>query len=783
MHTEKIFDRVYQRGSISDFLYTDKKYIVIHGESGVGKSSVIKSCIYNDNQYRLNNVINYSFLENTKKIKSITFVSYLKVLYKDYRKLSRKIKDAKFGITSAGLGISALGIPSGNISIQSIDYELDEDGLDILLETLYNNDIKIIYISNIELVDNDIDFSALEYIKNHKNHKLKIIFEIGTLIKPKFNTVLTQWMKETYSSLEVKGFDKNYSNGLYSFVNNGQIAPVNIYSKTKGNSFYIVHYYDNKKHYSVDEIVSSKLGNLTHESMKIIYCLYILGGNSSYDELNFYLEINNLEYILDILHSNKIIQLEDKGYCKFYHTFFMQYFNSQTKALGIKKIREIVLNKIVKKDKKNIKDYVIFINQLYELDNVTKLKKYGWIIFKNLYLKQHYMFALNILELLIESLDEHQYNFELLILLQIQLLILVAKGMDARNIVKNNQSQLKNNKLFVLLDAQILYLEDKFPLSNKLINENIFNIENDDYLSALILGYNISNLIAMGEQLSKIRDNYMSAITIVENKQQDIVYFEIIKFASKMHESWQFGINAYIVALKNKNIDKYSYTKAKILHNLGLAKLIATRATNGFEQLEQANILFELAESPEIVYNINAKALYYIVKYKYREAKMLLLDAINLCNERYDRFAIFSNLGNISMLCREFNKAEHYYKKAYNIVFSDIYPLKDPSVEYMANFNLTILYSSLDFWDKRKANKYLKKIKIPKSMKYYDDREKKLIDTKQRILNNIELNIFRNKNYYLNNWTVSEFQFVLVKLHFYDFNLKIINNKNLPDKL
>lgn len=777
MTTDKIFDRIKQRHKISKFLQSRYTNIVVFGESGVGKSSVIKSCLFNDNQYLIEQVINYSFLENTEKINNINFILFLKNLYKRFRKNNKKIK-----LSSMSVGLNFVGIPtiSAGFSSSSQDNEIDEDGIDLLLELLHEAGIKILYISNIELASSISDINALEYIKKSKKIKIKTIYEIGTLVKSDFNHILEKWIKNSNISLEVTNFDEEFSYGLYAFIHRTKKRPINIFSKTKGNSFYIVHYFDNIKHYSIDNIVSTKLSQLSSDAMEAIVYLYALGGESVFKELKYYIQRDNLEYILQILYENKILLLNSDS-LRFYHTFFMQYFNSQNDNMVIYNTRKKIIKRISQKKNFTLKDCLIMINQFYELKNYTEIFKYGWKIFRKLYANQNYVTSLSILDLLLEA-DENlqKKNIKLLIMLQLQLLILIGSGQKARIIVIRFIALLEKDEIFPLINSQILYQENKFQESNKIVNENIFNLEQNNYLRSIILGHNISNLIAMGQNA---QNDFMSAIEAAKTIDDQLVYFEIAKFASKMHESWAFGINFYTQILKENNINLYPYTKAKILHNLGLAKLLSSHAIDGIDELKQANQYFEKSESPAIVYNLNAIALYNIINFNYEKAKNILLDAINLCTEQYDRFAIFSNLGSINLLEKNFKMAEHFYIKAYNIVYNEICPLRDPSVQYMINFNLAILYLSNSMWNQDKSKKYLEKIYIPESMKYHKQRINKLEMVKNIIFSNRKISNFRTQYNGEKDWTVSEFMMVLVKLHFYDFNLKIIQDDTLPEIL
>lgn len=777
MTTDKIFDRIKQRHKISKFLQSRYTNIVVYGESGVGKSSVIKSCLFNDNQYLIDQVINYSFLENSEKINNINFILFLKTLYKCFRKNTKEIK-----LSSISLGLNWTGIPaiSAGFSSTSQEDEIDEDGIDLLLELLYEAGVRILYISNIELASNISDINALEYIKKSKKIKIKTIYEIGTLVKSDFNNMFEKWIKNSDITLEVKNFDERFSYELYSFIHQTKKRPINIFSNTKGNSFYIVHYFDNIKHYSINNIVSNKLSHLSVDEMKTTLYLYALGGESVFNELKYYLGIDNLEYILQILHENKIILLNG-DVLRFYHTFFMQYFISQNTNIGILETRKKIIKQIFQKKNLTLKDYLIIINQFYELKNYVEIYKYGWKIFRKLYANQNYVTSLSILELLIES-DKYfkSKNIKLLVMLQLQLLILIGSGQRARVIATNFITLLEKDEIFPFINSQILYQENDFEMSNKIVNENIFNIEENNYLRSIILGHNISNLIAMGQNA---QNDFMSAIEAAKTIDDQLVYFEIAKFASKMHESWAFGINFYTQILKENNINLYPYTKAKILHNLGLAKLLSSHAIDGIDELKQANQYFEKSESPAIVYNLNAIALHYIVTFNYDKAKSILLDAINLCTEQYDKFAIFSNLGSIYLLEKNFKMAEHFYIKAYKITYHKTYPLRDPSVEYMTNFNLAILYLSDSLWNKSRSKKYLDAINIPKSMKYHTSRINKLENIKNFLSSNQAISTFRNRYDGQQDWTVSEFMMVLVKLHFYDFNLKILQDNSLPDKL
>lgn len=778
MYQTKIYDREQQRMYVEEFLDNNSKHLlVVHGESGVGKTVIVNHCIslfLEKNNFDLSMVESFHFQENINKVKPLSFIGYLKVLYKKHRITLASLRNSISGLS---MSVNSLFIPTVGVSFKQNDQEIDEDGIDYLFDSMFQRNIQILYISNIELVNNKADFNALKYIKNKKDIKIKVILELGTLCNSNNDFELNELFVDAETYLEVEKFDEPFTKNLYSFVHKTQ-PPANIYNITMGNSFFVVHFNSSIKHYSMTSLVESKLISLDHESLKILQYLYILGGQSNINELKFYFDLPHLAYLLDALSMKKILQ-NTNNYYFFYHSFFMLYFNTSTME-SLNESRNIIINKLLQKKNKTTRDYIIYINQLYDLNNNPSLvAKHGWSIFRYLYKIQSFNLASNILEILLETVDNNQSNYKYIIMAYLQTLILVGQGQKARIISNEFIKFIQNDILFKFLDAQILYQENRFEGSNRLIMDNIFDLENNHRLRAIILGHSIGNLIAMGK-LEDAKNNFAAAMEASIMAKDIGVEFEITRFASKMQNSWTYGINMYTEALSRKEIENFPYTKAKLLHNVGLAKILYTRGKKGYREISEASQYFEKVDSPELTYNINAKAIYAIINFQYNKAIDLLLDAINLCNEQYDRFAIFTNLGNTFLLLNEFKKAEHFFMKALNAVQSSINPLTDPSVIYMSNFNLAVLFSSKEYWNKEKALTFLMKAKVPNSMKYTEEREKKSKLLESQIRNDIKTTVFRNQEFKQESWTVTEFISVLVKLSFYDFNLKIITDEDLP---
>lgn len=793
MDQSDIYDRDNQREDIFEFLKNyQKSVLIVYGESGVGKSEIILTSIntyLKTYQYDSQIIEKFSFSNNSNRIQEPSFVSFLKNLYKKYRTPLDEISSAVDGFSGTSLSINATGTLSVGISYKEPDIEMDKDGFNYLLECLKNKEIKVLYISNVELLTNVADANIIKYLCKKTNHPIKIILELGTLNKNTQQFGINQLLQEEHNKvLTIEKFNEMRTKGLYSFLNGQQSIPQSLYAITQGNAFFIVHFDTNIKHDSMYTIVDSKMNNLDMDSLKVLQYIYILGGYIHIDELISLLNLPDVEYILELLCIKQILK-NTNNYYSFFHIFFMHYFIENDKTASMNKSRKSIVNYFMGKSNLSTREMLIYLKQLYFLDNDNiDIVTDGWKIFKYLYEHQDYHLCLKVLEIILNILSKKQIclkNNELILLCYMQILVLRNQAQYINVYIQGQLKLIENNMYYRFLQAQILYQQNNFGESNQLIKKNFFDYAENKRLNIIGLGFSISNYIALGH-IQKAQNNYETALQLARELKDKYLEFELIRFASKMHESWTYGITQYEVAIKDHDLSLYNNTRAKIMHNLGLAKILHTKGTEGLEELKVAGEYFESSGSSDLVYNLNARAILEIINFQYDNAKKILLDSINLCNEQYDRFAIYSNLGNVALLQKHYIDAKHYYEKASSLLLPNqlSHSLNnDPSVVYMSYYNLAILYSSENYWDPNKALGFLEKISIPKSMKYYKSRQEKLLILQENIKNNIKLSDFAYPSGNEKNWTVTDFAFVLVKLHFYDFNLSMLQNHEIPDNL
>ncbi|XPV67782.1 MAG: hypothetical protein ACNI25_10700 [Halarcobacter sp.] len=693
---KKLFDREHERHLLKTFFESNDSFFIVIGESGVGKSSIIQNTLIKN--FSLSEIISISFKPENNINNFIEDEDFLKnrihSLYSECRKRNINIvknitidfKD-KLSTISTSVGISGpvigLGFSNKNITV-------DEDYIIQFDKIIYGKPYKIIYFSNIELANaNDLKIVEL-FFKLVRNKKLniKMIFEVGTLSENTNSTFLKKLLEE--HDVLVKPFNEYFTNDFYKFYHKAN-PPIELFAKSKGNPFYIVHYSKSIKNFAIFDLIKSKLASLDIDLLNIVYTLYILGGSASikdFKELSE-IKIDTLLFQIEQLELLEILTIY-KNKVSFFHSFFSIFLDTKDSVV-LTEISIRIKNRLLN-DLENIQDdnILLLINLLYKTNEIKKLRKVGWDLAKKTYLEQKYNLTIFICKILIENISEKKLKtFPSLLLIQSS--ILIGNAQNYLKYLKKFVSIDINNKYLVsCIKSQLLYQENKFQESVNEIERTLKEI-NNQRLEIILLGLNCSNYIALGN-FKEAKSNFIQAKSLAEILNYKEILFELLRLSPKIF-GWKVGSELIYKFTNNKISNSYEYTKYKSKHNLGFAKILTTEGKEGLDELLESKSYFEINSMPEVTYSVVGLSVYLILKESLDDAMFYLLDA------------------------------KKFYTKAFNILNNRDKPLSDPILVYKSNYNLSLIYLILG--DYPNAKKFYNNISIPTSASFYEARIKK----------------------------------------------------------
>jgi len=769
----KLYDRDSERIKILDFLTNFNEFLLLEGPSGSGKSALIEFMLKEHKD--INKVLQFSL----KDSKTYTLDEYLIKTYQEHRKpnlLNKFNENFNLSFAMSFSGFPSIGFGQKN----STSVIVNDDFLTQYLKVLKKDNIEVLYISNLELAE-DREKRIIYKLIEKKNLPIKIIFEIGTLVD---NKEILKFIKSKINNIvHIKQFDSENTKNLYKFLYK-KAPPPNIYAKTDGNSFAIVHFNNdsNSLIHSFEDIVNEKIKTFDNDTIVLLIFLYLFNGNVNKSLFKNFIDNNsmsNIRYtnIIPLLQVKEIIVLDNNN-IRFKHIYFQRYFDNLTIDV-IDEYKVNIYNFLEKKYNSTL-DYLLSFELAklsYEIGNMNNFIKYAKLSLIKSYNNQDYSITIQVTELLLLNkniLEEKTYAWSLFIYLQTSLLL--GNGQELEKYI--DKGVLLKYFTPIELDlilSLILYHDNKFDISKKLLSKIIINLTDlkSKYLP-LALSIQASNLIALGD-INEAKNYYIDAARFFEQNDHESL-FELKRLSPRI-EGFIIGELVLKEIINTYTIKNYQYLEKKCLHNLAMCLLMQGKLEEAEKFFLMSYKFFEHNQSPETTYTLNGLALCSIANNEFEKARELLFDALNLCHEQYDKSTIYNNLGALSMINEDFNEAYIYCTKAEDVLNNEHSPLNDPIISHRIYHNLWLI--SYELQNQQKLSKY-QKLANPPQLYFYDERLLKYNILKNKILKNEKIEYITKKHNNSLEWTVKNFNCTFSKLSFYDFNFKIIKTiKNI----
>lgn len=779
----RAYNRIAESEKIKQFIKNNyNRALLIHGDSGTGKSLIFQNTIFSKLCIQQNKIINYKFEYDTK---FLNFYDYLRSIFTKKYNFLNKFSNINIISRIAPQSSPLIGIKiSPPQSTQLRNYFTNKDFID-KLSVILDKDYDIFYIENIEKSDGFSEIDIIKYLIS-KCNKIKFVIEIGTLRgyerkKRILNHLKNHELKIKCIDISFNKFNERETKECYKFIHH-QEAPKNIYNMSDGNAF-AIQYFNTPFRNSpkLDELKESiNLSSLSYNSKLIIFILTSLGG-IVYSKL--LQEISSLsiekynESLSNLMVGNEILY-QHREVIKFIHPMFFYVFKAHDELLSLLG-RDSVINYLLKNKRKKI-EINEFRNDMlssellstlyYEKNEYDKSIHYAIESSVYFYANNNFHKIWSFIDIFLDEKIEKVKSKNIIFLFLLQVSIRLGSINDAKIWFKKIDFNQLNSNYSLLLTAQFLYLDNKFLEAISFLQENASKFDSDDILYAL--GIKIASQIAAGIHNKGIENDFSIAYENALKKNNIELCLELLRLAPEVDrkEIWTDRFN-HILKKNEKYISRYLYIYAKCMHNFGTDLILNTEGNIGEQYIAEAAQILKIRDVPEFSYCALIQAINLLLKGQVESAKELLQSSTVYCHELYDNFAYKENLGIIEALNGNFSKALEYFISADEVLFSKTNPLLDPHFRFQAKYNRGITLGFNNNFEE--SLNILNSITIPSNCNDYKFRCSRL----KFIIESFKSN---NKNIMVSDipdiptrWTSKKYLYEIVTLQFFDFNINV----------
>jgi tetratricopeptide (TPR) repeat protein len=610
-------------------------------------------------------------------------------------------------------------------------------------------------------MDKQDDFDIFDAIVNSKNLLLKFIFEFGSL-----KTSQRNFLAGTSSALRIKidPFREGIARNYYSYVH-GAPAPSDLMYRTRGLPLLI----EQKKPLDYcDEALSTaaaSIESLSIEENRILALVYVCGGSVQISFARRIIGTNKVEKTIEALVFKRVLVTRD-GFAQFRHHAFYLYFDSMADDDVITRIRETICNLPGELQTKPMHEIIITGSNTIALGRQDLIDGLLEKVLVVCFERSAFAAVVRLYEAVLgRGLDIKPGNARRQIA---QSYVLLGDGGSAYELL-HSQRYLTGKVALpdMLILAQAQYEANLFDASNETLKSIILDCEEKH--AVIAYGQLASNAIALGN-FGAAKENYTVARDIARSINDLFLEYEVIRLSPKIHDK-------SIAILELRGIEdsllpkRFPLTFAKCMHNRGVARLLQFRDLDGLKDIIVAKNIFEANQAHILTYSLMMQGLIAAIEHKYAEAEAIMLDALNLAINRYERFSLLSNLGSVSAFKGDFATAESRYAEAKSALRSGARPLLDPDLTADADFNLALINAVGGRFEA--AREILDELLLPSTVSFYDAVEERTEWLRDMIADKQPIVELRTAACDGPNWLIREFRCSLATLSFYDFSINV----------
>lgn len=701
--------------SINDFSTSSGSSILITGEAGIGKTSLINKIILSIDSEK--NIVLKSICYNAEED------FFLKPWHSIFTVLGNYVKSEKIHLTTSQEQIISYVFPSFNKEIMStkfdnierIDttrYELAVDAIIQMLEKLSEKKNIVIVFDDMQWMDKMSRLLLSNIVSHFKNNKVMLI---GTY-RDDFENKLAPFIiplvnQDLIMKIQLHRFSFDETKNIVSeFLSKNNITDTliaDIYNDTEGNALFLTELlkvvkdkgYTRELSSKATNIIKSRIMDLTKDEKTLLSNISLFFDKVSIDCLKILLPLDELQIfdIIECLQEKHLIQelITDKDiFYSFTHQKIREYIY-ETQSVGKKKILHEKIALYFEDCFKTSGNKHLYANLIYHYEkcgNIYKSLKYKVENLTDYYTVYHETYPVFSSESNSFTESEDKFNVE-------QKLLEIS---DELNTLNNNDTE------FLKIKMEVSYLSGRYYIA---IGEYEFGLKNID--SSMRIAEKLENNIYL-------LNNYKQMIFYCIQVNDIPVMYKYINKSLKLLE-------------KNDNIEE----RGTILRLKGLYYIKTKKYDEATKLLNESLVIFSSLNQINNKYTLSISACYNYLgqmnKYlsNYDVAYDYFKQSINLCTDNsitkgLDIF--YSNIGQVLYEMKKYEEAEDYIYKSIDLFkkHGAIWG-RDIAESYAAliEINKKNLAEAKKHYEK--ANELAKKLNNPKSLK--------LSDTVNKLLN------------------------------------------------
>lgn len=769
-----LVDREAERDVLRRFFgASNASLITLLGPSGVGKSRIITESAQEEGVMLLQHSFSSGTEISTKPLSRILEGSFAAIIRFDDR-------------TALPIALSPKDVRI-NMLFLSAGFEItrnDNKGFrwfDQFSKAAIKSGISTIWLSNLELCTSEADLELVEILgkwatsKPPAENRLRVIFEVGTLENKNVDPKWRSSLGAHHHIMDVKPFNRELSERLYRAASSGQ-PPTNLHASTGGIPLHIEFFADARAFDEDLTWIRDEINGLGNEAADVMTAIFVLGEIVTLKDLKCALPGVNVRSALNLLALRGMIEAGPNGTLQFSHPKFAIFLNRTVLSIIERDILAEYINNCSKSGA-CLQELLKFAFYAERLEDWDALEECALSALPLLFETEDYRTAARIVGVLRLKVPRLAADDDF-VALMVELAVLTGMNVDAQDILERfAPKELRSKPLFRLLEAQICYGINQFPRAEDLCRQVILAADAtaQDWAAAFALA--ASSALAQ-DKVDDARD-YAAACQNLSNENAGVlaVQGELLRLMPEFEPlSVAEARLADAAPVPPWDAGRLTIANAKHLHNWGMLKLYKSRGKAGKKEIEAAHGCLTLRRSPYITYTLSTLALFEMLDGHLPASRNMLLNALNLCFEEYDRFTILNNLGALALLDGDIEAGDAFTSEAIQIVNLPENGLTDQAFKYSAFHNLAVVRWRQGRW--KDALSSLAMAKVPDGAFWRDRREKRHLYLRDLISKQSPSCPLRRPDTSPDGWIADEFLVNFVTLSFYDFNHNIIGPDN-----
>ena len=756
-----LFDRELEAREIARMLEPDTpRTIAVLGDSGVGKSVLVDSCLKSASL----RTINFSF-KSKEGSEAPSLTEFIVKLNEEYRQsffgrfTSLKLKDVKLSLPMIG-----------SITFEIMPEAIDGNYCEYVFEHLYRAGYRVMRIENIELCRNAADVSTLNVLSKLILPRLKIVFEIGTL--DTINHELQHIVEEQghREILRVSRLDEQKTMGLHRFLH-GSEPPPDLFEKTNGLPLAVEH---NSSIENADfemNWINSRLDKIDKESRTVAYILSNVDEPCAasdlermYDGPDFYPSLLSL--------INARVCEEDESGVKFKHPSFRLALRRRSSPSLDRHILTKTLEHREKISDGSLNFLTSIVSVARKLGDRRAITIHGLNGLIKAYQIRDALKIIYFCDALLDKGNLSDRQNRIIRMVEIQSLNQLMRSDEAASKLDQAVDLLSSDARVAVLQAMTLCQHNEKIASNEIIDQNLVNL--DPRSAVIALAIRIANDVPL-EMEDRARTSFEDALAMAKLHGFIDLEEELVRLNAKLVSPPELAIERMRDHLSVPPAMEVG--RARLVHNLGVQEMLISNGRYGIERLQEARGVFARHGLSFVAYSAVSLSVGEVARGQIDQAREILVDAQCLCREQYDLFGVMNNLSACFLLLDENDKALESLERAKAVLNRSTIPLVDSVLDSCLHQNMALAFLKIGRYDAAEA--VIGKVKTPRFARCVTEREARLHAIKSAIsLKNHDIEL-ENTEYDESSWMYTRFLPNLTTLSFYDYPFYVIPEDEL----